>query len=56
MTNPAIFAIALEPDEKKIIQRWFKHLKLKTGKTRAQILREALQDYNMKFDDRGNLA
>ena len=42
--------------EKKIVQAWLKHLKYKTGKTYPRIMREALQDYNLKHDERGNLA
>lgn len=45
-----------QKEDKKIIQAWFRHLCYKTGKTRPQILREALQDLNLKYDERGNVA
>lgn len=45
-----------QKEDKKIIQAWFRHLCYKTGKTRPQILREALQDLNLKYDERGNCA
>ena len=45
-----------QQQDKRIVQAWLKHLKYKTGKTYPQIMREALQDYNLKHDERGNLA
>ena len=45
-----------QQNDKRIIQAWLKHLCYKTGKTRPQILREALQDLNLKYDERGNCA
>lgn len=58
---PKYFSIGIhfnenQKEERKMVQAWLRHLKYKTGKTYPQIMREALQDYNLKHDERGNLA
>ena len=42
------------PDDKRMAQAFLDNLAYKTGRTRPQIILEALQDLNLKYDERGN--